>query len=264
MPRAEPELPAGLLGGASPRAGLAYRAIRLGWRLIQRLLGWRVAVEGIEHLPRDASGRRTGGWIAAGVPHRTWVDPFVLWSALPAEPRLVFFGDARTMARSPLRRFVVRRLGGVIPIPSAHDAAALATHLTAAATVLGSGAVFCLFPEVGPATPPGTMRRLGGGIGYIALRARAPIVPVVLGGTHELYLGRRVAVRVLPALDPLALAGVETPPAPGSTAEREAVHRLLAGLREALQAPVARAHRDVEPPSGSRRPGARRLTSLFR
>lgn len=264
MDRAEPELPAGLHGGASPRAGLTYRAIRRGWRLIQRLLGWRVAVEGLEHLPRDAAGRRIGGWIAAGVPHRTWVDPFVLWSALPAEPRLVFFGDARTMARSPLRRFVIRRLGGVIPIPSSHGAATAATHLAAAATVLESGAVFCLFPEVGAATPPGTMRRFGGGIGYVALRARAPIVPVVLGGTHELYLGRRIAVRVLPALDPLALAGVETSPPPGSADEREAVHRLLAGLRDALEAPVDRAHRDVEPPTGARKPGVRRLTTLFR
>lgn len=264
MDRAQPELPAGLLGGASPRAGLTYRAIRLGWRLIQRLLGWRVAVDGMEHLPRDTSGRRVGGWIAAGVPHRTWVDPFMVWSALPAEPRLVFFGDARTMARSPLRRFVIRRLGGVIPIPSAHGAATAATHLAAAATVLRAGAVFCLFPEVGAATPPGTMRRLGGGIGYVALRARARIVPIVLGGTHELYLGRRVAVRVLPGLDPLALAGVDSSPPPGSAAEREAVHRLLAQLRDLLEEPVDRAHRDVEPGPGVRKPGARCLTTLFR
>ncbi|MDO8484107.1 MAG: hypothetical protein Q7S35_04105 [Candidatus Limnocylindrales bacterium] len=50
------------------------------------------------------------------MPHRTWVDPFVVADNLPIEPRLVFFGDGPAMFRSRWRRWVFRRIGGVIPI----------------------------------------------------------------------------------------------------------------------------------------------------
>lgn len=274
MPRAPepdppgiPELPPGLVGVASPRAGLAYRALRVLWRAAAAVLRFQVRVEGLEHLPRDArSGVVAGGWIAAGLPHRTWIDPFLLWGWLPAEPRLVFFGDARTMARSPFRRFVVRRVGGMLPIPSHGGPKAFATHLAAAAHVLDAGAVFCLFPETGRAAPVGTARPLGGGLGYVALRSGAPIVPLVIGGNDELFLGRRIVLRVLPPVDARSLAGLppdEAPPAAGSRAERDAAHRVTEAFRAHTAAAVADAHRAAEPPAGARRVG-RRLTRLFR
>jgi 1-acyl-sn-glycerol-3-phosphate acyltransferase len=264
---AEPELAAGLHGTATAEPGWTYRILRRCWRAAAWGLGLEFEVRGLEHLPRDAAGRPVGGWIAAGLPHRTWIDPFVPWVLLPARPRLTFFGDARTMARSPLRRWMTARLGGVIPIPAAHDPRAVPVHLAAAETVLQSGGVFCLFPETGPATPPGTIRRLGAGIGYIALRNRTPIVPLVLGGTHELYLGRRIVLRVLAPLDPLALAGLDSAaglPSPGSAEERVAVHRLLAALAETVAGPVLEAHERAEPPPGTKKRGVRRLTSAFR
>ena len=266
-PIAEPELTAGLHGPATSEPGLTYRILRRFWRVVATLLRLEVEVNGLEHLPRDVAGRATGGWIAAGMPHRTWIDPFVPWMLLPARPRLTFFGDARTMARSPLRRWVMARLGGVIPIPAAHDPRAVPIHLAAAETVLRSGGVFCLFPETGPATPPGTIRRLGAGIGYIALRNRTPIVPLILGGTHEIYIGRRIILRVLPPLDPLSLAGVRDGrdvPEPGSPEERLAVHRLLSALAETVAGPVLEAHERAEPPPGAKKRGLRRLTAAFR
>jgi 1-acyl-sn-glycerol-3-phosphate acyltransferase len=263
---AEPELPAGLVGSASPRAGIVYRALRLAVRLVAVGLGFRIVVRGRANLPCTADGRPAGGWIAAGLPHRTWVDPFVLWTVLPPEPRLVFFGDARTMARSPLRRLVVRRLGGVIPIPSSGGPGAFATHLAAGVEVLRRDAVFCLFPEVGPPAPVPTTRELGGGLGYLALRSGAPIVPIAIGGNHELYLGRRIHVRILPPADPRELAGLAADdplPAPGSRAEREAAHRVVAALRARAADAVAAAHAAAEPQPGRRKPW-RGLTTLFR
>jgi 1-acyl-sn-glycerol-3-phosphate acyltransferase len=267
QPTPEPELAAGLHGPATPEPGRTYRILRRCWQLAAAGLGLRFEVSGLEHLPRDAAGRPIGGWIAAGMPHRTWIDPFVPWMLLPARPRLTFFGDARTMARSPLRRWVMTRLGGVIPIPAAHDPRAVPVHLAAAETVLRSGGVFCLLPETGPATPPGTIRRLGAGIAYIALRNGTPIVPLILGGTHELYLGRRIVLRVLPPLDPLGLAGLDPTaelPVPGSPEERAAVHRLLAALAEAVAGPVLEAHERAEPAPGTKKRGVRRLTGAFR
>ena len=114
----EPELAAGLHGRATAVPGLTYRAFRLLWRALAAALGFRLVLEGAEHLPRDSHGRPSGGWILAGMPHRTWVDPFPPWILLPSRPRLAFFGDARRMARSGIRRFLSERLGGVIPIPS--------------------------------------------------------------------------------------------------------------------------------------------------
>jgi 1-acyl-sn-glycerol-3-phosphate acyltransferase len=273
MPRAPepdpvgiPELPAGLIGSASPRAGVAYRLLRRAWRAIAIALRVRLTVEGLEHLPRNPDGTPAGGWVAAGVPHRTWIDPFLLWMLLPVEPRLVFFGDARTMARSPLRRWVVRRVGGILPIPSHGGPRALATHLAAAAEVLRSGAVFCLFPETGPPAPVGTAREIAAGLGYVAMRSDASIVPIVIGGNDELFLGRRIVVRVLPPIDARTLAGLAPgsplPPA-GSHDEREAAHRIADRFSTHTAEAVATAHADAAPRPGARKPG-RRLTTLFR
>lgn len=273
MPRAPepdppgiPELPAGLIGRASPRAGPAYRLLRRTWRLAALGLGFRVRVRGLEHLPRDAGGRLTGGYILAGVPHRTWIDPFLPWGWLPAEPRLAFFGDARTMARSPLRRWVVRRVGGILPIPSHGGPHAFATHLEDAAEVLRAGMVFLLFPEYGPPSPVDVSRPIAAGLGYVALRSGVPIVPVVIGGNHELYWGRRIVVRVLPPLDPLALAGLprgSAAPAAGTREERAAAHAIAEGFRTATADAVAAAWRAAEPEPGTTK-RLTRLTHLFR
>lgn len=245
---------------------MTYRLLRVVWRLSAALLRFRLAAEGREHLPVRPDGRPAGRWIAAVLPHRTWIDPFVPWIALPVRPRLAFFGDARTMARSPLRRFVMARLGGVIPIPAGHDPATVALHFEGARTALEAGMVFCLMPETGPASEPGRIRRLGSGIGYIALRNRVPIVPIVLGGNDELFLGRRILMRVLPPLDPLELAGLEALaplPEPGSQAERDAVHRLLGALADSVAPAVVDAQVRSEPRPGTTKRG-RFLTSLFR
>jgi 1-acyl-sn-glycerol-3-phosphate acyltransferase len=265
-----PELAPGLIGAASPTAGVAYRLLRLAWRAAAFLLRFHVEVSGLENLPRDRAGRLAGGWIAAGLPHRTWIDPFLLWGWLPAEPRLVFFGDARTMARSPIRRWVVRRVGGILPIPSHGGPRSFATHLAAASEVLRSGAVFCLFPESGMPAPVGTARPISPGVGYIALRSGASIVPVVIGGNDLLYLGRRIAVRIGEPVTwaELAVAGgpgpvPRTAPEPGSGEERRLARRISDGLRVHTAPAVLRAHQDVAPRPGARLRGTG-LTHLFR
>jgi 1-acyl-sn-glycerol-3-phosphate acyltransferase len=266
MANPEPELAAGLHGRATSKPGLTYRGLRLLWRLLAFGLRFRIVVEGGEHLPRDAAGRPAGGWILAGMPHRTWIDPFPPWIALPSRPRLAFFGDARMMARSGFRRWVVERLGGVVPIPSSRDPKVVETHLAAAAELLDAGAIFMLFPETGPPSELGHIRRLGGGLAYMALRTRTPIVPMIFGGNDELYVGRRLTIRFLPALDAVELAGLAPDaelPAHGSSAERAATHRLTAALAERVAADVLDLHERSVPPPGTRRRG-RFLTTMFR
>jgi 1-acyl-sn-glycerol-3-phosphate acyltransferase len=249
--------PIGLIGAPSPRASRFYRALLAGVRLLGRgLFGFRTEVIGADNLPRDPAGLPGGGWIAAGLPHRTWVDPFVLVDNLPVEPRLVFFGDGRAIFRSRWRRAVFRRMGGVIPIWPGGGRAAVDAHLTAARAALGAGAVLCLFPESGPATPPGTARPLGLGIAYFVLRTQAVIVPIVLGGTHELYRNRRFRLEILPAMTAHELADLPPEallPEPWSAAERDAAHRIVAALHERTAGPILVAHRAAEPPAGTRK-----------
>jgi 1-acyl-sn-glycerol-3-phosphate acyltransferase len=245
----------GLVGAPSPRASWFYRVLLLGVRVVGRgLFGFRTEVLGADQLPRDASGRPAGGWIAAGLPHRTWVDPFVVADNLPVEPRLVFFGDGPAIFRSRLRRLVFRRIGGVIPIWPGGGPAAVDAHLAAASAALEAGAVLCLFPETGPATAPGTARPLGLGLAYFALRTDRPIVPIALGGTHELYRGRRFRLEILPLVSARDRAGL-TPdaplPEPWSRAEREAAHRIVAELHARTAGPISEAHEATELPAGS-------------
>ena len=122
---------------------------------------------------------------------------------------------------------------------------------------------FCLFPETGPAAPLRSIRRLGAGVGYIALRSGKLVVPVAIGGNDELFFGRTIVVRVLPPISALELAGLAEPPEPGSPDEREAVHRVLDGIDAAYAIAVGEVHDAAEPPPGTRK-RLTWLTTLFR
>jgi 1-acyl-sn-glycerol-3-phosphate acyltransferase len=265
-PRARPTRRAGLLGQPSARAGRLYRLLLAAVGVTgRRLLRLRLELVGAEHLPRTPAGRPAGRWIAAGLPHRTWVDPFVVATLLPVEPRLVYFGDGRAIFRSALRRRVFTAIGGVIPIWPGGGRDAVESHLAGAVAALDAGAVLCLFAETGPPVPVPEARPLGLGVAYFALRSGAPIVPLVLGGTHELYLGRRIRLVVLPPTDARELAGLpaDTPlPEAWTAEERRLAHAIVATLHARTAPVVADAHRATEPPPGTRK-RLLRLTRAF-
>lgn len=224
------------------------------FRAIAAALGLRLRVEGADRLP-------PGPCLLAAAPHRTWIDPFVVFFALPLEPRPWFLGDGEAIYRDPLRAAVVRAVGGAVPIWKGR--LGIEDHIAAARAVLAAGARFGAFLERGPAVPVERARHFGAGLGYVALRTGAPIVPIVIGGTHELYLGRRCAVRFLEPADALVLAGLDAPPPVGSAAERHAAHRVVERLHELMAPHVAELHRVTEPPP-PRRKRWRWLTTAFR
>jgi 1-acyl-sn-glycerol-3-phosphate acyltransferase len=189
------------LASLEPRRGrldrLVHTAVRIGFALV----GWRVRAEGLEHLPREADGR-IAPCVLAVAPHRGWIDPFLLLVAWPDDaPRLAWFGDARTMARSAWRRRLLPRLG-MIPIPPEASRAAVREHLADARTVLGRGCCLVIFPEKGPPSPPGRTRTIAPGAAWLAAAGQVPLVPVALGGFLETGLGTRYRLRVLDALPP--------------------------------------------------------------
>lgn len=248
---------AGLVGPPSARASGGYRLLLAVVRTIGRgIFGFRTEVRGRANLPGSADGRPAGGWIAAGLPHRTWVDPFVVVDELPIEPRLIFFGDGPAMFRSGWRRWLVRRVGGVIPIWPGGDRRAIDGYIAAASTALDAGAVLCLFPETGPPTPPGSARPFGSGLAYFAMRTGAPIVPLILGGTEDLYRGRRFRLDVLAPVTWQELAGVPpgtAPPEPWSSAERRIARRMTRTFHERTSDAVAAAHGATTSETGVRK-----------
>ncbi len=253
----------GLVGRPTSRASWAYRLGRIAFSvLIRGIFGLRLEVEGREHLPRGADGGVAGGWIAAGLPHRTWVDPFVVGLALPVEPRLVFFGDGRAMFRTAWRRFWLSQVGGIIPIwvrrysPGVEREDVMATYTTAVKEALGAGALLAIFPETGPPVPVDRARPFGRGLAYFALRTGAPIVPIVVGGTDVLFRGRRIVTRILAPVDVRDLAGFEAgvaTPAPGSREERVAARHATEALQELTAPHVPEVRARAEPPPGTRR-----------
>jgi 1-acyl-sn-glycerol-3-phosphate acyltransferase len=248
--------PRGLVGRASPQAPRFYRLLIAGCRAIAGLLRFRFRLENAQRLPVGPDGRPAGGWIAAGMPHRTWVDPFVLALLLPIEPRINWLGDGRAIYRSRLRRLVFSRIGGVVPIWPSGGRQAFEHHVEAARSVIDAGAVFGLFPEVGPAVPVDRARPLSPGIAYFALRTGARIVPLVLGGAHELFLGRTIILSVLEPVTARELGGLapDAPlPEPGTREERDLAATITHRLEALVAGPIADAHTRAEPPPGTRK-----------
>jgi 1-acyl-sn-glycerol-3-phosphate acyltransferase len=242
--------PTDVIGDPSPRAGPAARLALLLCRFLARtVFGLRLELQGAEHLPRTPGGRPAGGWIAAAVPHRRWIDPFLLLLLLPVEPRIVLFADGRVLMRTRFRRLLFRLIGGVVPVWPRGGPRAFAAHIAAARRVLDAGAVFGIFPEAGPPSPPDRARPIQPGLGYLALRTDASVVPMIIAGTGVLYRRRRLVLRVLPPLSARQLADLpatEPMPPAGSRAERSAAHRVAVSF-DALTAPlVAALHHELE------------------
>ena len=115
--------------------------------------------------------------------------------------------------------------------------------------------------------PPGRIGPFRTGWAIIALRTDAPIVPLAIAGTEELYIGRRMASRVLPRHDGPCpgRAGRRTPPLPepGSREELDVARRMTDALAALLGPVVEELYRaTVDPPEHPRRL-RKRLTWLL-
>ena len=78
----------------------------------------------------------------------------------------------------------------------------------------------------------------------------------MLGGTHDLYRGRRFRLQILPPVTwrELAAASPDEPvPAPWSSAERRVARRVTLALQDLTSDVVAAAHEATLPPPGTRR-----------
>lgn len=217
----------------------------------------RIRAEGREHVPA------TGGYLLVGAIHRGWMDPFLVLHALPIQPRPWFLGSGPSAFDRRWKEFLLRRLGGILPVW--RGGVGVDQHVSSARAVLAAGGVFVVFPEGGIAGPLGELSTFRLGAAIIALRTGAPILPFAMVGSDELYLGRRLASRVLPVTSVAALLGEPhgfTLPEPGSRDELALARRLTDAFADLLRPEVhALAPTVVDRPTHPRR--FRRLTWLL-
>jgi len=222
------------------------------------LFRFRIDVEGRELVPPG------GGTIVIAAAHRGWMDPFVVLHALPLEPRVWFLGSGPSAFGPRWRERLIHRLGGLLPVW--RGGVGVETHVTAARAVVGNGAILAQMPEGTVSGPAGRIGPFRIGSALIALRARAPLLLVAIAGTEELYLGRRMAARILPPTTIAELLGADWDgrfPAEGSRDELDLARRLTDRFAERLGPAVAAIYpATVDPPDHPRRL-RRRLTWLL-
>jgi len=213
------------VGHQRGRIGLRQRVARAIIRALFDLL-FRPRVEG--------APPRTGPYLAVAN-HQGWADGFLIAALLPAEPRVVFLGDRDGTMGIWWHRLVLRAVGLVIPID--RKARADRSAIDAALAALAEGCALVVFAEGRVSHAENALAPFQRGVGWLALRAGVPVVPLGLAGTAQLYLGRELVVRVGRARD---VAGEVTKEA------TLAVSRMLHDDVAALLGPVA------EPPSRRR------------
>jgi 1-acyl-sn-glycerol-3-phosphate acyltransferase len=226
------------------------RALLLG------ILRFRVDRSGAEHLP-------PGGYLLVGAVHRGWMDPFLILASVPLEPRVWFLGSGPSAFDRRWKEALLHRLGGMLPVW--RGGVGIATHVESARAVLDRGGVFVLLPEGGVTGPPDELAPFRFGAAVIALRTGAPIVPFVMVGSQELYLGKRFATRILPATSAAELLGDAWDgvlPGPDSGAEIDLAKRLTERFAAILGPEVTALYPGtVDPPGRPRR--LRGLTRLL-
>jgi 1-acyl-sn-glycerol-3-phosphate acyltransferase len=240
------------------RASILYRLVRLFARFVLfGLFRFRIETSGQERLP-------AGGYLLIGAAHRGWMDPFLVIHALPVEPRTWFLGSAPSTFTSRWREALIHRLGGLLPVW--RGGVGVEPHVASARAVIRNGAVFAQMPEGTVSGPAGRIGPFRSGAALIALRTGAPVVPLAMAGTEELYLGRRMASEVLPPTSARLLLGDAwdgVSREEGSREELELARLLTRRFEEVLGPAVERLHpRTVDPP-GRRRRLRRRLTWLL-
>ena len=184
-----------LVGTIPALAAIAARKPRFGFacaravgRIVFRLTGVRLTVEGAEHLVRD------GAFVIASN-HTSYLDGLVLAAVLPRPIRFVAKAELRDHL---LARWFLDGLG--VLYVDRFDVTRSVAHAGGLAEPLRTGEGILIFAEGTLHRMPGLLPFQTGGF-MAAAKAQAPAVPVVLRGTRSLmrdgtWFPRRVPIHV--------------------------------------------------------------------
>jgi 1-acyl-sn-glycerol-3-phosphate acyltransferase len=213
-------------------ATAGFRIARLAIGPLYHLL-FRLRVSGRQQIPRD------GPYVLISN-HLNWLDPFTLLLAFPSEPRLHFLADPEDLVKNRWHWWIVRQVGGYVPVDMNRRGDRLLFDQVRRA--LDVRAVVAIFPEAAYGPREGELLPFRKGFAHFAIGAGVPVLPVALSGTKDLWLRKRIELRVG---EPIAVEGL--------TVDE------LADLARARMADLLPPY--VEPPGW--KPLRRRLTRLL-
>ena len=156
-----------------------------------RLIRWvvthafRIRVTGLDNIPQAP--------YIIGANHQAWYDPAFIIPFFPGTPLIYTMAKRETVFNRGWKRWLLPRLG-VFPI-SPNKGELDEQGLRSVYEVLDRKGVVLMFPE-GRYSRGRALRPLKNGIGYFALQAGVPVVPVAVTGTDRLYPFRRMDVTI--------------------------------------------------------------------
>ena len=167
------------------RATFAFRAVRALAEVLFHLV-FRFDVKGREGIPDSA--------FVLVCNHLGWMDAVSLLLIFPAEPRIHFLADPTSMMRNRLLWALVKAAGGIVPVDRAHRGDMVLFQQ--AARCLERGGVVALFPEGDFGPREGQLLPFKKGFAHFSVDAAVPVLPVAMAGMRELWLGKRLVVRI--------------------------------------------------------------------
>ena len=166
-------------------ASLVFRAVRVVARFAFHVL-FRFDVKGRENCPHAAC--------VVICNHLGWMDAVSLLLVFPAEPRIHFLADPTSMMRNRPLWVLVRVAGGIVPLDRAQRGNALLfRHVS---RCLEQGGVLALFPEGDFGPREGQLLPFKKGFAHFAVASGVPVLPVGLAGMKDLWLGKRLVIRI--------------------------------------------------------------------
>jgi 1-acyl-sn-glycerol-3-phosphate acyltransferase len=213
-------------------ATVGFRIARLTIGPLYHLL-FNLRVSGRRLIPRDEP-------YVLVCNHLNWLDPFALLLAFPVEPRLHFLADPEDLVKNRWHWWIIRQVGGYVPVDMhRHRDRVLFDQVRRALDV---GAVVAIFPEAAYGPREGELLPFKKGFAHFAIEAGVPVLPAALSGTKDLWLRKRIELRIGA---PISTAGLDVDGLVALASER------LAELLPAY----------IEPPGW--KPFRRRLTRLL-
>lgn len=167
------------------RATSVFRVARFVAEPLFHLM-FRFDVEGRENIPDQAA--------VIICNHLGWMDAISVLLVFPAEPRIHMLADPTSMMKNRALWLLVKAAGGVVPLDRAQRGNPLLFRHVG--RCLGLGGTVALFPEGDFGPREGDLLPFKKGFAYFAVESGVPVVPVGLAGMKDLWLGKRLSMRI--------------------------------------------------------------------